>query len=180
MIHKAIPGIPVDECDDPFRLLLAPEFSSGWDDGAVRKHRQAEDATRWFFTTSLGREVLASLTWRPFAHGQEPSSLEPVGPVLRVAGDPAHKLTFLMPLHWPRRGGDGELFLLVRGWRVTPGQDPGPGEPPEAWDDSEVEWAILTRDPSKPQRCTTALLHEARAVIEQQLQDNPRWSWASE
>lgn len=175
MIDSSAPGISMDGCDSPFKLLLAADTSSGWDDLAIRRHKQAEDAIRWFFATALGKEVLASLTWRSFDDDHAACNFEPAGPVFRVAGDVACRLTLIMPLRCPRRGEDGELFLLVRGWRVTLGDDPGPGELPGELDNTQVEWAIIGRDPSKPRSCTAAVLHEVRALIEQQLQENLHW-----
>lgn len=177
MIDNSTPGISVDDCADPFKRLLAPESSSGWDASVIRRHSQAEDATRSFFATSLGKEVLASLTWRSFSDDREVPHFEPVGRVIRIAGPCACRPTLIMPLRCPRRGEDGEMFLLMRGWRVASGEDASPGEQPQEWDDTQVEWAIIGRDPSKPRSCNITVLHEARAVIEEQTQDNPRWYW---
>lgn len=157
---------------DPFESSGPSDAIRRCDSESIRTHRQAETTAEWFFATALGNEVLASLTWRPFTDDFEASHVEPVAPVLYVAGHDLYRVTLAMPLRCPHRGEEGRLFLLVRGWR---GGHPLTGTDQESRHDRQVEWAIIGRDPAKPRACHLSVLEDVKSLIKRQSADDREW-----
>lgn len=160
---------------DPFESSGPSGAMRHGDSESIRTHRQAETTAEWFFTTALGNEILASLTWRPFTDDIEASQVEPVAPVLYVAGHDLYRVTLAMPLRCPHRGEEGRLFLLVRGWRGGLPLCAMTGADEESRDDRQVEWAIIGRDPAKPRACHLSVLEDVKSLIERQSADDREW-----